>query len=114
MAHFNYHSLDELKADIHAFGLDDKIPLDDDFSIFTKPLKINEKFTVPRRFAVHPIEGFDSDADGRPGDLAFRRYARYARGGFGLIWFEATAVLHEARSNPSEFWLHEGSWETFA
>ena len=43
MAHFNYHSLDELKADIHAFGLDDKIPLDDDFSVFTKPLKINEK-----------------------------------------------------------------------
>ena len=114
MAHFNYHSLDELKADIHAFGLEDKIPLDDDFSVFTKPLKINEKFTVPRRFAVHPMEGFDSDAEGRPGELAFRRYARYARGGFGLIWFEATAVLHEARSNPSQFWLHEGSWETFA
>ena len=114
MAHFNYHSLDELKADIHAFGLEDKIPLDDDFSVFSKPLKINEKFTVPRRFAVHPMEGFDSDAEGRPGELAFRRYARYARGGFGLIWFEATAVLHEARSNPSQFWLHEGSWETFA
>ena len=40
-----------------------------------------------------------------PGALSFRRYQRYARGGAGLIWFEATAVLHEGRSNPGQLTL---------
>ena len=59
------------------------------------------------------MEGFDADHQGRPGELAFRRYRRYAEGGSSLIWFEATAVVPEARSNPHQFYLHPGSLDTF-
>ncbi len=58
------------------------------------------------------MEGFDSTADGAPGELSFRRYGRYAEGGSALIWFEATAVLHEARSNPHQLWSARGTTST--
>lgn len=51
------------------------------------------------------MEGFDASESGTPQELTFRRYRRYALGGAGLIWFEATAVLAEARSNPHQFYL---------
>ena len=60
---------------------------------------------VPNRFIVQPMEGFDSLAGGAPGELSFRRYRRFAEGGSGLLWFEATAILHEARSNPHQLCL---------
>jgi len=53
------------------------------------------------------MEAFDAGPDGGPAELAHRRYARYAAGGSGLIWFEATAVVAEGRSNPRQFWLSE-------
>jgi 2,4-dienoyl-CoA reductase-like NADH-dependent reductase (Old Yellow Enzyme family) len=59
------------------------------------------------------MEGFDAHADGSPGELTLRRYKRYAAGGFGLIWFEATAVIEEARSNPAQLWLHAGNAGAF-
>ncbi|MBD3343594.1 MAG: flavin oxidoreductase/NADH oxidase, partial [Chitinivibrionales bacterium] len=65
-------------------------------------------------FVAHPMEGFDSETDGSPGELSFRRYIRYARGGFGLIWAEATAVLHEGRSNPCQLYLNRENVDTFA
>ena len=111
---FNYKSLDELRADIESLGLSEKIPLADDLSILSTGLQIPEGPYVPNRFAVHPMEGFDSDAEGTPGELAFRRYERYAHGGFGLIWFEACAVLHEARSNPNQMWINDGNWQVIA
>src|ERR1022692_1269679 len=59
--------------------------------------------------AIHPMEGCDGDAEGRPSELTWRRYERFARGGAKLIWFEATAVCREGRANPRQLWLHEGS-----
>jgi NADPH-dependent glutamate synthase beta subunit-like oxidoreductase/2,4-dienoyl-CoA reductase-like NADH-dependent reductase (Old Yellow Enzyme family) len=60
------------------------------------------------------MEGFDADSQGAPGLLTFRRYRRYAAGGSALIWFEATAVLDEARSNPGQLYLHKGNVNVFA
>ena len=111
---FNYRSLEDLKADIATLGLGEKILLEDDFSVLGQPLKIEGVPTIANRFAVHPMEGFDSAPDGTPGELAFRRYLRYAHGQYGLIWFEACAVLHEARSNPSQMWINDGNWQVFA
>jgi len=59
------------------------------------------------------MEGFDSTPDGAPGPLSFRRYTRYAQGGFGLIWMEATAVLAEGRSNPGQLYLHKHNVAVF-
>ncbi len=60
---------------------------------------------VPNRFAVQPMEGFDSDENGTPGELAFRRYGRYAAGGNGMIWFEACSVVPDGRSNPHQMMI---------
>lgn len=114
MCKFNYKNLDDLKQDLKRLELDEQVGLSDDFSVFWKPLTLENGTKINSRFAVHPMEGFDSNPDGSPSELTFRRYQRYGPGRYGLIWFEATAVLPEARSNPSQLWLHDKSWEAFA
>jgi 2,4-dienoyl-CoA reductase-like NADH-dependent reductase (Old Yellow Enzyme family) len=85
------------------------IPHQDDTSNLFEPVPLAAGRTLPNRFVVHPMEGFDADRSGTPSDLAFRRYKRYAEGGAALIWFEATAVVPEGRSNPAQFWMHSGN-----
>ncbi len=109
---FSYRNRDELEEDIHKLGLN--IPLSTDYAILGEHLQLDNRLCIPNRFCVQPMEGFDADDEGRPGELAFRRYQRYARGGSGLIWFEATSVVPEGRSNPGQFYLHPGSVDTFA
>lgn len=113
-------SYDELQSELERLGLD--IPLSDDFSVLARPLTFGgtigsgrrENHTLANRLIVQPMEGFDSGPDGEPTELGFRRYERFAAGGASLIWFEATAVLHEARSNSQQFWLNEKSADRFA
>jgi NADPH-dependent glutamate synthase beta subunit-like oxidoreductase/2,4-dienoyl-CoA reductase-like NADH-dependent reductase (Old Yellow Enzyme family) len=85
----------------------------EDVSILAKPVEFGG-LVIPNSLAVHPMEGCDGDAQGRPDKLTVRRYERFAAGGAGLIWAEAIAILHEARANPRQLWLHEGSKEAFA
>ncbi len=89
------------------------MPIDEDLSILGDRVRIGRRET-PNRFVVQPMEGFDSSADGTPGELSFRRYARYAEGGSAVLWFEATAVLHEARSNPHQLCLHQDNFGVYA
>ncbi len=77
------------------------IPLSERMEPLERPLDIAGK-TVPNRLAVQPMEGCDGTADGRPGELTVRRYDRFAAGGAGLLWFEASAVAHEGRANPRQ------------
>jgi 2,4-dienoyl-CoA reductase (NADPH2) len=105
-ARFHLKTLEDLKAELDRLGL--ALPLSTDLGILGEPVAIGSR-KAPNRFAVQPMEGFDAAPDGGPGELCFRRYTRYAAGGTGLIWFEATAVLEEARSNPSQLWLHAGN-----
>lgn len=85
----------------------------EDVSILAQPVEC-DGLVIPNSLAVHPMEGCDGDAQGRPDKLTYRRYDRFAAGGAGLIWAEAIAVLHEARANPRQLWLHEGSRDAFA
>jgi NADPH-dependent glutamate synthase beta subunit-like oxidoreductase/2,4-dienoyl-CoA reductase-like NADH-dependent reductase (Old Yellow Enzyme family) len=107
---FHLKDLNALRAEIERLGL--AMPIDEDLSVLSAPLTIAGR-RMPNRFSVQPMEGFDAHPDGSPGELTFRRYRRYAGGGFGLIWFEATAVLEEARSNPGQLWLHAGNVGAF-
>ncbi len=111
-AAFHIDDIDGLRAELERLRLE--LPIADDLSALAEPLALPGGRQTPNRFAVHPMEGFDSTPDGAPGDLSFRRYRRYAEGGSGLIWFEATAVLPEARSNPGQLWIHHGSVGVFA
>jgi 2,4-dienoyl-CoA reductase (NADPH2) len=88
------------------------LPLADDISALFSPIRVAGK-TLTNRFAVHPLEGADADPSGGPSDLTFRRYRRFARSGCGLIWFEATAVTAEGRSNPRQLLIGPASKDGF-
>ena len=111
-------SYDELRSELDRLGLD--VPLSDDLSCLGQPLTFGNTFackktlTLPNRFVAQPMEGFDSGPDGEPAELGIRRYERFAAGGAGLIWFEATAVIREARCNSQQFWINTKSVNAFA
>jgi 2,4-dienoyl-CoA reductase-like NADH-dependent reductase (Old Yellow Enzyme family) len=104
-------SVEDLKRLAQQLGV--SIDAVEDVSILAKPVDFAD-LTIPNSLAVHPMEGCDGDAQGRPDKLTVRRYERFAAGGAGLIWAEAIAVVPEARANPRQLWLHQGSKEAFA
>ncbi|MCF7669177.1 MAG: FAD-dependent oxidoreductase [Verrucomicrobia bacterium] len=108
---FHYHSLDQLRHHIDELGLN--LEFTEDLEPLFQPIRIGQK-TLPNRFAVLPMEGCDGDAGGAPGELTFRRYKRFASGGAGILWFEATAVVHEGRANPRQLYIHRGTRDAFA
>lgn len=107
---FAFRSAEELLAKAEALGA--HLPYEESLSGLFESINVGTS-KVPNRFAVQPMEGFDGRADGAPDELTFRRYERYARGGSGLIWFEATAVVPEGRSNPSQLMLTPSTLDVF-
>jgi len=104
-------SIEDLKRLSDKLGV--SVDAIEDVSILAQPAEF-AGLTIPNSLAVHPMEGCDGDALGRPDKLTARRYERVAAGGAGLIWAEAIAVVQEARANPRQLWLHQGSKEAFA
>lgn len=88
------------------------IPVANDLSAFKAPLEIAGK-TAPNRIAIQPMEGCDCAADGSPTELVERRYHRFARGGAGLLWFEACAVTPESRANPRQMMMTDANLDAF-
>jgi len=94
-------------AHLRSLGLD--LPVDEFVaagSALAQPLTIHDgsagELHVSNRLAVLPMEGWDGTPDGRPTELVERRWRRFAGGGAGLVWAEATAVCHEGRANPHQ------------
>jgi 2,4-dienoyl-CoA reductase-like NADH-dependent reductase (Old Yellow Enzyme family) len=100
---FSFQSADALRAKTRELNIE--LPYQESLTDLFESVSVGIK-NVPNRFVVQPMEGFDGTADGAPSEMTFRRYKRYARGGSGLIWFEATAVVSEGRSNPSQLMLN--------
>ena len=96
---FKFESLDDLRKELKKMEID--LPLSDDTGILNQPLHIGKNI-IPNRMVVQPMEGCDGDKDGKPAELTRRRYIRFAEGGAGLIWFEATAIVAEGRANPRQ------------
>jgi 2,4-dienoyl-CoA reductase-like NADH-dependent reductase (Old Yellow Enzyme family) len=107
---FDFPDRSALEAKIRALDLE--IPLSDEIGILFSPVEIAGR-TVPNRFVVHPMEGADANDRGAPGVLTFRRYERFAAGGSGVVWFEATAVNPAFRSNPRQLVLAEENVDAF-
>ncbi|MHC4656901.1 MAG: oxidoreductase [Planctomycetota bacterium] len=95
-----------------ASGLGVRLDAIEDISILKEEVRAGG-LVMPNSLAVHPMEGCDGDSEGRPGKLTVRRYRRFAAGGAGLIWCEATAVIGEARANPRQLWFNEKSKNSF-
>lgn len=114
MANRIYATLAEFAADNAAFGT--ALPYSDDTAILATPLTVG-RHTVPNRLVCQAMEGCDGACggvqDGAPGELTIRRYHRFAAGGAGLIWFEATACLPEGRANPRQLYLTEQNLDAF-
>ncbi|MHA1274323.1 MAG: oxidoreductase [Promethearchaeota archaeon] len=107
---FNYKTLNHLKIKIKELNLN--IPINPEIEILQQRVKFKDKF-IPNRLAIQPMEGYDAKLDGSPSSLTHRRYMRYARGGCGLIWFEATAISEDCRSNQHQLYLSEDNNSEF-
>ena len=105
-----YTNAEEFKAQNEELGLN--LPYSEDVSVLGKELKVGGKI-IPNRLACQAMEGCDGTADGSPDELTVRRYDRFAKGGAGMIWFEATAVMKEARANPRQLYIHESNLDDF-
>lgn len=107
---FPIRTLEDLAREARRLKVD--LPLAPRTDVLAQPVIAGGR-RIPNRLCVQPMEGGDA-AGGVPGDLTFRRYLRYAEGGFGLVWLEATAVNHRSRSNPRQLWLSRRSAPVFA
>ncbi len=107
---FDFRSPEDLLAKASDLGIE--LPFQTDLSPLLEEITLGWK-KIGNRLAVQPMEGYDANPDGSPSDLTFRRYKRFASGGSALLWFEATSVVPEGRSNPRQLWLHEQSVDSF-
>jgi 2,4-dienoyl-CoA reductase (NADPH2) len=107
---FHYQCLDEIKNVSQELGLN--LQFDEDLAILGRQVIIHDKI-LPNSLAIQPMEGHDGTRDGRPGELTFRRYRRFAAGGAGLLWFEATAVTPAGRANPQQLMLNADTLPDF-
>ncbi len=115
----NLKTLDALRA--HLDGLGVEIPVADSVEpdgALAAPVSFRDgsagTITVPNRFAVLPMEGWDGSPEGAPTDLVRRRWTRFAASGCGLVWGEATAVRADGRANPNQLVLDETTVEDIA
>jgi NADPH2 dehydrogenase len=111
MKHFSYSNLDQIRSAVEETGAKHIKFLDSPREVkaaLARPVRVGAA-SAGNSIAIHPMEGCDGDPEGRPSELTWRRYDRFARGGAKLIWFEATAVRRDGRANPRQLWLHPGS-----
>ena len=94
-----------LRARLAQLGLD--IPVDDAIlaaadSPLAAPFVVGGR-RVGNRWCIHPMEGWDAQADGSPSELTLRRWRHFGLSGAKLIWGgEAAAVEHAGRANPRQ------------
>ncbi len=108
---FKYNTLDEIAEDCARRSLG--IRFQENIEPLYQPIEIAGR-KIGNRLAVHPMEGSDATDDGKPGELTFHRWGRFATGGAKLIWGEAAAVVPEGRSNPRQLALFEENAKEFA
>lgn len=101
---FSFKSLNEVIEMSESMNLG--LHFSDNMELFHKKVNVNG-VTIPNSLAVHPMEGTDGKFDGSPDELTIRRYDRFSKGGAGLLWFEAVAVVPEGRASPRQLWINE-------
>lgn len=98
--------LSQFQSALRQSGL--HLPVSEDLSILAKPVDLG-RGQAPNAIVVQPLEGADCTADGAPTERTRMRYEGFARGGAGVIWFEACAVSRDGRENPHQMYLHSGT-----
>lgn len=92
----------------HLTQLSVEIPADDQIltaaegSPLAQPLNLGP-FTAGNRWCIHPMEGWDANADGSPSAHTLRRWKHFGESGAKLIWGgEAAAVRIDGKANPHQ------------
>jgi NADPH2 dehydrogenase len=94
-------------------GCDDAI-LKAPESPLAAPLQV-DGFHVGNRWVIHPMEGWDAEADGRPSENVRRRWRNFGRSGAKWIWGgEAMAVVPEGRANPHQLIINDANRDHLA
>lgn len=98
-------TVDKFRARCAELGLpleaEDRIEISPQ-SPLARPVEAAGK-TLSNRFVIHPMEGWDGEADGRPSELVRRRWRNFALSGAKLVWGgEAMAVTPDSRANPHQ------------
>jgi len=116
MKHFTYRTLEELQCDAQTRGAT-HVRLEPHAARIrerlAQPVRVGD-FTVGNSIAIHPMEGCDGTLDGKPDELTWRRYKRFAQGGAKLVWFEATAVRQDGRANTRQLWITRDNLSEYA
>ena len=107
---FRFRTADALRVAARQVGVE--LPWQDDVRVLLEPVRVGES-TSPNRLAIQPMEGLDAEANGAPSEATRARYEAYARGGSGLIWFEATSVVPAGRSNLHQLMITRANVEAF-
>ena len=105
-----YTNCEEFHQQNEALGTN--LPFAEDTAVLSEKVRLSGK-TIPNRLVCQAMEGCDGTPTGEPDVLTRRRYDRFAKGGAGLIWFEATAVLPEGRANPRQLHITEKNVDAF-
>ena len=95
----------------HWLGLDAAMGCDDELlgaaGPLGQPFELGDR-RIGNRFAVHPMEGWDSMPDGLPSERTLRRWHNFGRSGAKLIWGgEAFAVQEDGRDNPCQLYHNQ-------
>ena len=93
-------------------ALNSQLPFAEDTSVLGEEKKIGNH-VIRNRLVCQAMEGCDGAADGSPDVLTRRRYDRLAKGGAGIIWYEATAVMEEGRANPRQLYITDDNLDAF-
>ena len=100
------NSVDEFRSALVALALD--LPVDDrslsaaEGSPLAAPLTVNN-LRIGNRWCIHPMEGWDGTAGGRPSEHTLRRWRNFGLSGAKLLWGgEAFAVRPDGRANPRQ------------
>jgi len=89
------------------------LPFSDNISILGQSNSMGTQ-TLCNRLVIQPMEGCDGEENGSPGELTKRRYERFAKGGAGLLWFEAVSVSQEAKGNKYQLYLSNDTLDSFS
>lgn len=111
----DYKPLSELRtADDFAGYLDGRgidLPFDPqvesgDGATLASPVSAGE-LEVGNRWAILPLEGWDSDIDGKPTEASAARWKAFGLSGAKTIWGESAAVRPDGRSTPTQLLVAE-------
>ncbi len=82
--------------------VDERILAESEGSPMAQPLKVGP-YTLPNRWSIQAMEGWDANDDGTPSELLLNRWKKFGDSGASIIWGgEACAVQEDGRSNPRQ------------